>query len=165
MSIQSEVTRLQNAKTELKTAIQNKGVTVPGGTTLDGYAALVQQIETGDMKQSVYDPQGKAQDIFAYGFHLYKAVFLLDGWTGSGPYTQTVQALAVTGGPAVTARSRLVGGCLMEDSLAGQAEVQTAAALVDAGTKTLGSGTISCEVFSKPTADTEVYFYVMKGDA
>ena len=58
MSIQTELNRLQNAKSSLKNAIQNKGVSVPSATTLDGYAALVQQIETGDMHQAVYDPQG-----------------------------------------------------------------------------------------------------------
>ncbi len=47
MSIQSEITRLQNAKTALKTAIENKGVTVPINTKLDGYANLVDSIETG----------------------------------------------------------------------------------------------------------------------
>lgn len=47
MSIASEITRLQNAKTALKTAIEGKGVTVPSSTKLDGYADLVDSIETG----------------------------------------------------------------------------------------------------------------------
>lgn len=47
MSVQSEITRLQNAKTALKTAIEGKGVTVPSSTKLDGYSALVDSIETG----------------------------------------------------------------------------------------------------------------------
>ena len=46
MSIASEITRLQQAKADLKTAIEAKGVTVPASTTLDGYAALVDQIQT-----------------------------------------------------------------------------------------------------------------------
>ena len=44
MSIASEITRLQNAKASLKTSIENKGVTVPSATTLDGYASLVDSI-------------------------------------------------------------------------------------------------------------------------
>lgn len=47
MSVQSEITRLANAKTALATAIQGKGVTVPDGTKLDGMAALVEAISAG----------------------------------------------------------------------------------------------------------------------
>ena len=47
MSISSEITRLQTAKSDLKTAIESKGVTVPSSTTLDGYATLVGQISGG----------------------------------------------------------------------------------------------------------------------
>ena len=46
MSISNEITRLQTAKTNLKSAIENKGVTVPSATKLDGYASLVDDIET-----------------------------------------------------------------------------------------------------------------------
>ena len=47
MSIQSEITRLANAKTAIETAIEGKGVTVPEGTKLDGMAALVEAISAG----------------------------------------------------------------------------------------------------------------------
>lgn len=47
MSIASELSRLQQAKSDLATSIANKGVTVPAATTIDGYAALVDQIQTG----------------------------------------------------------------------------------------------------------------------
>lgn len=47
MSIQTELTRLTNAKAAIKTAIEGKGVTVPSGTLLDGMAALIESIETG----------------------------------------------------------------------------------------------------------------------
>ena len=46
MSISNEITRLQTAKSDLKSAIENKGVTVPSTTKLDGYASLVDDIET-----------------------------------------------------------------------------------------------------------------------
>lgn len=46
MSIADEISRLQGAKADLKTAIEGKGVTVPSTTKLDGYAALVDEIET-----------------------------------------------------------------------------------------------------------------------
>lgn len=47
MSVQSEITRLQNAKVAIKAAIEGKGVTVPDATLLDGMAALIESIEAG----------------------------------------------------------------------------------------------------------------------
>lgn len=47
MSIQSEVSRLETAKSALASAITAKGVTVPAGAKLDAYAPLVEQIQTG----------------------------------------------------------------------------------------------------------------------
>lgn len=47
MSIQTELTRIKNAKAAIKAAIEGKGVTVPDGTLLDGMAALVESIEAG----------------------------------------------------------------------------------------------------------------------
>ena len=47
MSVQSEITRLQNAKAAIKAAIEGKGVTVPTWTLLDGMAALIESIEAG----------------------------------------------------------------------------------------------------------------------
>lgn len=47
MSIQTELTRITNAKADIKAAIEGKGVTVPDGTLLDGMAALIESIEAG----------------------------------------------------------------------------------------------------------------------
>lgn len=47
MSIQTELTRIINAKAAIKAAIEGKGVTVPTGTLLDGMAALIESIEAG----------------------------------------------------------------------------------------------------------------------
>ena len=47
MSIQTELTRLANAKAAIQTAIEGKGVTVPSGTLLDGMASLIESIEAG----------------------------------------------------------------------------------------------------------------------
>ena len=41
MNIASEITRLQRAKADIKTAIENKGVTVPSSTTLDDYSTYI----------------------------------------------------------------------------------------------------------------------------
>lgn len=47
MSVQSEITRIEAAKTAIGTAIAGKGVAVPSGTKLDGMAALIDGIEAG----------------------------------------------------------------------------------------------------------------------
>ena len=47
MSIQTELTRITNAKAAIKTAIEGKGVTVPSDTLLDGMAGLIESIEAG----------------------------------------------------------------------------------------------------------------------
>ena len=47
MSVQSEITRIESAKTAIASAIEGKGVTVPDGTLLDGMAALIEGIEAG----------------------------------------------------------------------------------------------------------------------
>jgi len=55
MSIASEITRLQNAKASIKASIENKGVTVPSATKLDGYSTLIDSIQTGGGGISVDD--------------------------------------------------------------------------------------------------------------
>jgi hypothetical protein len=47
MSIATEISRLQTAKADIKTAIEAKGVTVPSNATLDTYDTYVSQISGG----------------------------------------------------------------------------------------------------------------------
>lgn len=47
MSIQTELTRITNAKAAIKAAVEGKGVTVPNGTLLDGMASLIESIKDG----------------------------------------------------------------------------------------------------------------------
>ena len=54
MAISDEITRLQTAKADLKTAIEGKGVTVPSNTKLDGYADLVDSISGGGSDENVW---------------------------------------------------------------------------------------------------------------
>ena len=54
MSIQTELTRITNAKTAIKAAIEGKGVTVPAGTLLDGMAALIESIEAGGGEETLF---------------------------------------------------------------------------------------------------------------
>lgn len=50
MSIQTDLSRIKNAKSAIKAAIEGKGVTVPDATLLDGMAALIEAIEAGGIK-------------------------------------------------------------------------------------------------------------------
>ena len=54
MSIQTELTRITNAKAAIKTAVEGKGVTVPDGTLLDGMAALIESIEAGGGEETLF---------------------------------------------------------------------------------------------------------------
>lgn len=47
MGIQTDLSRIINAKAAIKVAIEGKGVTVPDATLLDGMAALIDSIEAG----------------------------------------------------------------------------------------------------------------------
>lgn len=48
MSIASEITRLQTAKDNIKSAIETKGVTVPSNASIDTYYDYIDQIEVGE---------------------------------------------------------------------------------------------------------------------
>lgn len=69
MSIQTELTRITNAKAAIKAAIEGKGVTVPDGTKVDGLAELIKSIEAGGSEnQLVYGTYTPASDqTAAYG--------------------------------------------------------------------------------------------------
>lgn len=47
MSIATEISRIQSAKADIKTAIEAKGVTVPSSATIDTYSTYVSQISGG----------------------------------------------------------------------------------------------------------------------
>ena len=47
MGIQTDLSRIINAKSAIKAAIEGKGVPVPEATLLDGMAALIESIEAG----------------------------------------------------------------------------------------------------------------------
>lgn len=73
MSIQSEIARLQTAKTNLATAIASKGVTVPDTATLDDYPELVNSIQIG----TTSDPLA-GKTVFMMGDSLMYGL----GWAG-----------------------------------------------------------------------------------
>ena len=66
MSIQTELTRIINAKAAIKTAVEGKGVTVPDGTLLDGMAALIESIQAGGGAENVaYGSYTPASDTYS----------------------------------------------------------------------------------------------------
>ena len=99
---------------------------------------------------------------------LHKATFLLDGWAGVGPYTQTAAVTPVDGGPPVTADTVLYSGFGVDDTLEPQAygvQMALASKLGRTKDKTFGAGTLTLSVPEKPTADAEIYFMEKKGGA
>ena len=67
MSIQTELTRITNAKAAIKTAVEGKGVTVPDGTLLDGMAALIESIEAGGgtiYTESIIPAEAQSADLY-----------------------------------------------------------------------------------------------------
>lgn len=76
MSVASEITRLQTAKADLKTAIEGKGVTVASSAKLDAYPALVESISGGSIedlitKENLVRIEGELSDLAG-------GVFVLD---------------------------------------------------------------------------------------
>jgi len=90
MSIASEITRLSGAKSSLATAIAAKGVTVPETTKLDGYAALVDDIESGGgstptlgFLATAWDSSGYPTEGTLYGFTNNVPAGYLSGWNSA----------------------------------------------------------------------------------
>lgn len=62
MSVQSEISRIENAKSAISTAIKGKGVTVPSTAKLDDMASLIDNIPTGT---DTSDATATASDILS----------------------------------------------------------------------------------------------------
>ena len=63
MSIASEITRLNSAKSNLKTSIQSKGVTVPENAKLDSYSGYVDNITTPNLESKTVNPSTSQQTV------------------------------------------------------------------------------------------------------
>ena len=93
MSIQTELTRLTNAKAAIKTAIEGKGVTVPEATLLDGMASLIESIEAGgapnlQSKSVTYTANGTATITPDDGYDGLSSVDVTVDVSGGGSETQ-----------------------------------------------------------------------------
>ena len=86
MSIQTELTRITNAKAAIKTAIEGKGVTVPEATLLDGMASLIEAIEAGGGEKTLFGAYFETGSIIPasnitapYTIHFQRAFMDIDG--------------------------------------------------------------------------------------
>ena len=121
-------------------------------------------VDTGtQVDLSNYYTKQQVNQIIPY---LYKATFLVDGWSSGSPYTQTVTVQPVNGGPPIASSSQMVSALFISDSVQGSAQnaLRAAAKLIDSGQKSFGAQTITCSIQStKPSADAEVYFSAVSG--
>ena len=118
MAIADQITRIKNAKSAIKTAIEGKGVTVGNGT-IDTYAAKINQIQQGDNTAyialiersgtSVQIPAGTTK-IANYAFYVYPSlstVTIPDSVTSIGNYAFGTSGLTSVTIPASVHAIRL----------------------------------------------------------
>lgn len=91
MSIQSEINRLTTAKSDIATAIANKGVAVPSGTKIDEMAGLIAGIQVGvdTSKDTV------TEDVLLFGYTAHNAAG--NAITGTAGARMEGEALALNG--------------------------------------------------------------------
>ena len=96
MSIQTELSRIINAKTAIKAAIEGKGVTVPDTTLLDGMAALIESIEAGGGNLTI-DGRPVAWGVLTPAENITSQITLLGSqdspWLGVGNSTSRLDRL------------------------------------------------------------------------
>ena len=103
MSISSEITRLESAKSDIITAITNKGVNVPVGIKMDNVSVFIDTIETGENLDDVIAEQDSA--ITAQDTLIASIQAALEGKAlGSGGSVETCTVTLYTdGSPEVSA--------------------------------------------------------------
>lgn len=148
MSIQNEVSRLLNAKADIKTVLQANGISVSDAATLDAYPELV---DAALRSGSTY---------------LCEATFLVDDWNqnSDGNYEQSVEVDPIGGAPNVESSFLMVSGIYVEDTYQDdtQKAICNAGSIIENGRKTIGNGTLTCVTRNgeKPVSDVPVRFLV-----
>lgn len=134
MSIASEISRLQQAKADLKTSIENKGVTVSSSATLEDYPDYVDAIQQGggspnlQSKTKSYTPSETAQS---------ESVTADTGYDGLDTVDISVGAISSTYvGSGITRRDST------DLSASGATVTAPAGYYANAATTTISSGTV-----------------------
>lgn len=86
MAVADEITRIQGAKADLKTAIQAKGVSVPSDALIDDYPELVAAISQGSspaLQNKTIDPSTSQQSVSADSGYDGLGVVTINGVTSS----------------------------------------------------------------------------------
>ena len=89
MSIQSEITRLNNAKQDIAAAIESKGVSVPSDLNIDDYAAKINEIVAADIFKGATDTSDGAAGLVPAPTMAQKDSYLKGDGTWGTPAPQT----------------------------------------------------------------------------
>lgn len=89
MSIQSEITRLNNAKQDIASAIESKGVSVPSNLNIDGYAAKINEIVAADIFKGATTTSNGTAGLVPAPTSAQKDSYLKGDGTWSTPVAQT----------------------------------------------------------------------------
>lgn len=92
MSIQTELTRLTNAKASIVAAIEGKGVDVPSGSKLDALAALIESIEAGGGGGAGNIATGSITNSFNYDLVALDVMTINEWVTNYGAFPTTLYA-------------------------------------------------------------------------
>ena len=158
MSVQTQLNRLSTAQAELRTLLEQSGVTVQYSDKLDRYPELFAQALQGG---AVY---------------LYKAAFPVDGWRddGVGGYNQQAVLEPVAGAPQAAPLGEMASCLYVQDSFSSDvlAELGNSLAVLNRARKSLNpnqagqtvvqSYQLQCNTRpgEKPATDIEVFLLV-----
>lgn len=84
MSIQAEIARIKNAKSEIKMAIESKGISIPENTSLSNYASKILEIKASGENlviNNVKVPITAWEDDYTHENFFFKATLQLDNVT------------------------------------------------------------------------------------
>lgn len=119
----------------------------------------------GDIENGTVNDSSKLDglDSSYYKAFLYKAPLTIYGWTGSGPYVQTVNLVKNNpNAPDVTSNSVFVSGPMGQKATTQTTNQNRLKALntINLGYATLGSNSVTVTCFTKPTADINVFWLI-----
>ena len=99
MSIASEVQRLQQAKTNIKTTLTNKGLTVPNTALISDYNTYINNLSLVKTGTITVSAASQTATISGLGFTPKNAIIFIDGaFSGTNVTTDIVMCASYVGG-------------------------------------------------------------------